>query len=135
MTQLPVTSAAIAKADGMPAGYLAKVMQQLVRAGFVRSVRGRNRGYVFTKDPETISLLRLFEAIEGGPLFDDCPLKHCACGGTRENCTIFSRWISATAELKDLLEQTSVASAAWSHPEHRFSVLPSFTEGETPKPV
>jgi Rrf2 family protein len=129
-TQLPVTSAAIAKADGMPAGYLAKVMQQLVKVGFVRSLRGRRRGYVFSKDPETISLLELFEAVEGRPLFDDCPLKHCSCGGTRENCRIFSQWVSATRELKGLLAQTSIASAAWNHPEHRFNVLPDFTKDE-----
>lgn len=135
ITQLPVTSATIAKADGMPAGYLAKVMQQLVKAGFVRSVRGRNRGYVFTRDPETISLLQLLEAIEGQPLFDDCPLKHCACGGTSENCRIFSQWIRATGELKKLLERTSVAAAAWNHPEHDFNVLPDFAEDEEARSV
>ena len=112
------------------AGYLAKVMQQLVKVGFVRSVRGRHRGYVFSRDPETISLLKLFEAMEGRSLFDDCPLKHCSCGGTIKNCRIFSQWVRATGELKELLGQTSIASAAWNHPEHRFNVLPDSARDE-----
>lgn len=120
VTQLPVTSTTVAKAEGIPAGYLSKVLQQLVKAGFIRSVRGHERGYVFARPPEEINLLQLVEAIEGQPLFDDCPLKHCACGGTTQNCRIFSHWVSATRELKELLTETTIASAAWNHPEHRF---------------
>ncbi|MBN1359030.1 MAG: Rrf2 family transcriptional regulator [Sedimentisphaerales bacterium] len=123
-TQLPVTSRTIAKAEGMPPGYVSKVLQQLAKAGFIRSVRGRNRGYVFARLPEEINLLELFEALEGEPFFDDCPLRHCACGGTSENCRIFSQWISATRRIKEMLEGTSIVSAAWNHPEHRFDVLP-----------
>ena len=127
MTQLPVTSKVIAKAEGIPAGYLAKVMQQLAKAGFVRSVKGQGRGYVFAKPPEEISLLQLFEAMDGQPMFEDCPLRHCACGGTLKNCRIYSQWITATRRLKELLMDTTVVSAAWNHPEHRFDVPPNRT--------
>ena len=130
MTQLPVTSGVIAQAEGMPAGYLAKVLQQLARAGFVRSVRGRNRGYVFARSPEKLSLLELFETLEGQALFVDCPLRHCACGGTNENCRIFAQWSSATSKIRELLEQTSVVAAAWNHPEHRFDELPDLVVKE-----
>ena len=123
-TQLPVTSRTIARAEGMPQGYLAKVLQQLVGAGFIRSVKGRKRGYVFARPPEEISLLGLFEVLEGQSLFDDCPLRHCACGGTSENCHIFSQWLTATRKLKKLLDETTIAAAAWNHPEHRFNVPP-----------
>lgn len=123
-TQLPTTSATIAKAEGIPSHYLAKVFQQLVKARFVRVVRGKKSGYVFVRPPEEISLLELFEAIEGGPLFDDCFLKHCECGGTLENCCIFSIWHNATRQIKKFLTETTVATAAWNHPEHRFLSLP-----------
>lgn len=89
-TQLPVTTDTIAKAEGIPSDYLAKVFQQLVKSRFVRAIRGRNRGYVFARPPEEIGLLELFEAIGGGQLFDDCFLRHCECSGTPENCRIFS---------------------------------------------
>jgi Rrf2 family protein len=124
MTQLPVTCKTIAKSEGIPAGYLSKVLQQVVKAGFIRSVRGQDRGYVFVRPPEEISLLQLFEAMEGHPMFDDCPLRHCACGGTTENCRIFARWATATRALKGLLAEITIVSAAWNHPEHRFDMLP-----------
>jgi len=124
MTQLPATSGAIAKAEGIPASYLAKVLQQLARAGFVRSVRGRHCGYVFARSPEEFSLLELFETLEGRPLFSDCPLRHCACGGTRQNCRIFAQWSIATEKIRELLAQTSVVAAAWNHPEHCFDEIP-----------
>ena len=122
-TQLPATAATIAKAEGVPSDYLAKIFQKLVRAGFIEAVRGKKRGYVFAKPPEQISVLELLETVEGSPLFDDCLLRHCECGGTQENCHIFSTWVDATRELKKLLMEMTLATAAWSHPEHRFMSL------------
>lgn len=127
-TQLPVTTSTIAKAEGIPAGYLAKVFQRLVKAQLVRSVRGRKRGYVFAKPPEEISLLELFEVIEGGPLFEDCLLRHCECGGTPENCYIYAQWVSSTRKISQLLAETTVVTAAWNHPQHRFYSLPESLE-------
>ncbi len=123
-TQLPVTALTVAKAEGIPSDYLAKIFQQLAKARFVKAIRGRKRGYVFARPPEQISLLELFEAIEGGPLFDDCFLRHCKCGGTPATCRIFSIWTDATRQIKKELEDTSVATAAWNHPNHRFLSLP-----------
>ncbi len=123
-TQLPATTATIAKAEGIPSEYLSKIFQHLVKAKFVRAVSGRKKGYVFARPPEEISLLELFETIEGTPLFDDCFLKHCECGGTEESCCIFSIWHNATRQINNLLKETSVATAAWNHPQHRFLSLP-----------
>ncbi len=130
MTQLPATGKAIAKAEGIPAGYLAKVLQQLVKGGFLRSVKGRERGYVFARPPEEMSLLEVFEAVEGKPLFDDCPLRHCACGGTNETCRIFHQWMIATRKFRILLDETTITAAAWNHPEHRFDALPCLVPAE-----
>ncbi len=137
-TQLPATTITIAKAEGIPADYLAKIFQQLVKARLVRAVRGKRRGYVFARAPEEINLLELFETIEGHALFDDCFLRHRQCGGTPESCHIFSVWRDATRQIKELLAETSVAAAAWSHPEHRFLSLseslagPHHKEGSAP---
>lgn len=132
-TQLPATTDTIAKAEGIPSGYLAKIFQRLVKAGFIRAVRGRNRGYVFARPPEDINLLELFEAIENSPLFDGCFLKHCECAGTPENCRIFFIWFNTTRQIKKLLEETTVANAAWNHPEHRFLSLPESLKGTKDK--
>jgi Rrf2 family protein len=135
ITQLPATTGTIAKAEGIPPGYLAKIFQRLVKARLVRSVKGHKRGYVFARPPEEISLLELFEVIEGGPLFNDCLLKHCECNGTPENCSIYAHWISATRQINKLLSETSVATATWNHPQHRFNSLPESLEAAKNKHV
>ncbi len=133
ITQLPVTTSTIAKAEGIPPGYLAKIFQRLVKAHLVRSVRGQKRGYVFARPPEEINLLELFEIIEGGPLFEDCLLRHCECGGTPENCDIYAQWFSATRKINQLLAETSVATIAWNHPQHRFCSLSESLEAAKKK--
>ena len=130
VTQLPVTTNVIAKAEGIPSGYLAKIFQQLVKGGFVKTTRNKNKGYVFAKPPEEINLLELFELIEGESLFDDCLLRHCQCGGTTDNCCIFATWASATKKIRELLSETSLVNAAWNHPEHRFNSLPESLEAK-----
>lgn len=124
MTQLPATVETMAQAEGIPTGYLGRILQQLAHAGLVRFVSGRKRGYVFAKSPEEISLTDVLETIEGEPVFDDCPLKHCLCGGTPENCRIYARWVSGTRKIRDIFDETTIASAAWNHPEHRFNEAP-----------
>ena len=127
-TELPVVGSIIAKAEGIPPAYLAKVFQRLVKAGFVKSVKGRRKGYVFAVPPEEISLLEIFEAVEGKALFGDCFLRHCECGGTPENCYIYAQWVSSTRKMNGLLDDTDLVTAAWNHPEHRFDSLPKPVE-------
>ncbi len=129
-TQLPVTTSEIAKAEGIPSGYLSKIFQKLTKAGLVKAVRGKKRGYVFVRQPEEVSMLELFEVMEGGPLFSDCLLRHCDCGGTTKNCHIYAKWITATNKINQLLQETDLVAASWNHPEHRFNSLP---ESETSK--
>ena len=53
-TQLPVTANMVAKAEGIPSDYLAKIFQRLVKADFVKAIRRQKRGYVFAKPPERL---------------------------------------------------------------------------------
>ncbi len=123
-TQLPVTVNVIAKAEGIPFGYLSKIFQKLIKSNILKTSKDHKKGYVFAREPEEISLLELFETIEGGPLFADCFMKHCECGGTPENCSIYACWIKSTKKINDYLTNTSIVDAAWHHPEHRFHELP-----------
>jgi Rrf2 family protein len=120
ITQLPLSIGGISRAECIPQAQLARLFPQLVKAGLVKTVKERPKKYTFAKDPEQISLLDLFEAIEGKPLFGDCLLQHCACTGTIENCLIYAQWHEAGQKMRKVFSQTSLVNAAWSHPEHRF---------------
>ena len=59
--------------------HLAKVLQRLARAGLVESTRGPHGGFSLARSPEQITLLEVYEAIEG-------PLEETACLLGLEKC-------------------------------------------------
>ena len=124
-TQLPISVGMIARSEGIPVAYLSKLFQRLMKAGYIKAEKGRHKGYVFAREPEAISLLELFETIEGKPLFEECLLKHCVCSGTPENCQIYRQWRTMTQQITHLFAETSLVTATWEHPQHNFHDLPA----------
>ena len=61
----PVMAQAVAKEYNIPAEYLLKILQQLVRANVLRSKRGPRGGFWLSRPPAEITLLEVIEAIEG----------------------------------------------------------------------
>jgi Rrf2 family protein len=60
-----VLSSTIAKEYGIPLEYLLKILQQLVRAGVLRSKRGPRGGFTLAKPAEEISMLEVIESVDG----------------------------------------------------------------------
>lgn len=61
----PVPATRLAELHDVSASYLAKQMQALSRAGLVRSIQGKAGGYVLTRDPASITVLDVVEAVDG----------------------------------------------------------------------
>jgi Rrf2 family protein len=61
----PVPGARLAEFHGISRTYLAKHLQQLSRAGLVRSTEGRVGGYELTRPAATITVLEIVQAIDG----------------------------------------------------------------------
>jgi len=59
--------------------HVAKVMQRLVKDGFLNSHRGPSGGFTLKKKPKEITLLALYESIEGKIEIGDCPLDNPVC--------------------------------------------------------
>lgn len=68
-----VTSVTIAERRHIPEKYLVHILLQLKRAGLVRSVRGAQGGYMLGREPESIMLLDIVEAIDG-PILSPLPV-------------------------------------------------------------
>jgi len=66
--------------------HLAKVLQRLTRHGIVKSVRGPKGGFVLARPAEAISLLEVYEAIEGPLQAGECLFDLPVC---REHACIF----------------------------------------------
>ncbi|MCC5909684.1 MAG: Rrf2 family transcriptional regulator [Clostridiaceae bacterium] len=63
----------IAEVTGAPESHLSKVLQRLVKAGFIRSVRGPKGGFALLKSPSEITFLDIYEATEGSLATKHCP--------------------------------------------------------------
>lgn len=61
----PAHVRAIARRQAIPVRFLEQVMASLKKAGLIESIRGAQGGYVLSRDPKTISMVQIVEAIEG----------------------------------------------------------------------
>lgn len=61
----PVSAALLAASYGLPAPYLNKQLQALVRAGLLESLPGARGGFRLARRPEKITLMDVVAAIEG----------------------------------------------------------------------
>ena len=74
----------IAEHHDLPLELLAKVLQQLVRKGIVRSVQGINGGYCLSRSPVDTSVADIVEAIDGPLMLTACADEHEACDQSQQ---------------------------------------------------
>lgn len=91
--------------------HLAKVMAALTRAGLVVSVRGPHGGARLTRPPGQVTLLAVYEAIDGPMTMDACLLASHGCGSTC--CQIGPRLAAANQSLREMFAATTLADIKW----------------------
>jgi Rrf2 family protein len=104
---LPVKE--IAATLGVSENHLSKVLQRLVRGGFLRSVRGPSGGFSLEDGADEVNLLQVYETVEG-PLAPVkclfarpiCDGRHCLLGGLLEDANRGLRDRLETTRLKDI---------------------------------
>ena len=71
--------AEIASEIETPQSFTAKILQRLVKQGFVQSLKGINGGFFFDSEKAELPLKDVIVSIEGNALFSGCGfgLKHC----------------------------------------------------------
>ncbi|MBF0516614.1 MAG: Rrf2 family transcriptional regulator [Nitrospirae bacterium] len=90
----------IAKEKAIPESFLAKILQKLTKAGFLRSIRGTRGGFVMIKDPQDITLLDIVEAINGKIVINRCTMPDDRCE-LNENCPTSNIWL----EIRQIVEE------------------------------
>jgi Rrf2 family protein len=105
----------IAQNLGLPFPMTAKVLQMLVHAHILDSVRGPTGGFRLRLPPEKILLLDVVLAIDGPELFERCALGLPTCD--EENpCPVHNCWVPIRDQLRELFSKTTIAELlkAWS---------------------
>ena len=97
----------MSRQEGIPKSFLAKIFQNLAKAGLVRSVRGSGGGFALARSPAEISVLEIVEAVEGRIVFQRCKQDKPECEhiGGCALCSLFER---AQDGVKDVLTRTSL---------------------------
>ncbi|GIU75338.1 MAG: transcriptional regulator [Bryobacteraceae bacterium] len=75
----PASAKEMAEAYGIPVPILSKVLQRLVREGFLVSEPGANGGYRLARDASRITALEVIRAIDGPVLLTNCFSGHGDC--------------------------------------------------------
>lgn len=104
------TTRDIARAMDIPADYLAKVMQALVRAGVVTAMRGKAGGFQLARPGRETSVLDVVNAVEPLRRIQSCPL-HLPQHGNHL-CPLHSKLDQAAAMLEREFRNTCVADLA-----------------------
>lgn len=99
---------AIADEMQIPASYVPQILAELVRAGLVESVAGRDGGYRLAKPLAAISLLDVVEAVDGEVVSTTCVLRGGPCRW-EGMCAVHVPWVDAQHAMLDGLGRTSLA--------------------------
>lgn len=103
------TAAAIHERLKIPKKYLQRLLTDLTRAGFLRSVRGRTGGFVLARSPATIFLSEVVDAVGGMPQQSECFLGHSDCP-LEQRCAMHEVWAEAHVRALDEMKRTSLAT-------------------------
>lgn len=100
-----MTTAQIAEQSLVPAGYLSKVLQMLVRAGVVTANRGLHGGYQLKRSPQDISVLDIINAVDPIERIHVCPL---GLAEHTELCPLHRKLDDAVATIEQTLGATNL---------------------------
>ena len=103
----PMTTKDIAESLKASEAHLSKVLQRLGKVGLVASIRGRKGGYLLGKRPKAITLLDVYESIEGPLASKDCLFGVPVCG--KKKCVFEGLTEGLGSQVRKYLSGTNLA--------------------------
>ena len=104
-------TAEVAKEIEAPHFFTAKILQRLVRAGFLESLKGKGGGFYFDPDKPDLALGNLISSIEGSSTFSGCGfgLKQCS---EKNPCPVHEKYAPIRESINKLVSEETVQSLA-----------------------
>lgn len=117
----PILNQTIAETLGVPPAYLAKVLQQLVRAGLLDSTRGRSGGFRATAATRKANLMQVLTLIEGPGLTESCVLGLKTCSD-EHGCPMHATWKPIKSRIISLLTDHTLEKLARAVMSGRYQI-------------
>jgi Rrf2 family protein len=93
---------------GAPEAFMAKVLQQLVRAGIIRSVKGPGGGFdLEPRRARSLTLGEVVTAVDDSALFEGCALGFAKCSDHKP-CPIHGQVVHVRERLRTVLANTLI---------------------------
>jgi len=103
----PVHLETLAAVQRLPERYLAKIVQDLRRAGLIRSVRGAHGGYMLAREPGAIGVMDIVRCLDGSVAPTDCVEDPDVCESSPE-CVAREVWSQVNDAIVDVLESVTL---------------------------
>jgi Rrf2 family protein len=104
------TTKEIAARFNVSEAHLSKVLQRLTKAGFVESTRGPKGGFALSRPADEISLLDVYEFMEGPLTSRKCLLGTPVCRGNE--CILGGLLETVDRQLRDYLSKAKLSELA-----------------------
>jgi Rrf2 family protein len=105
----PLSTREMARSLRASENHLAKVLQSLARAGLLESMRGPKGGFRLARRKSDVTLLMVYEAVEGPLRPPGCLLGQPACLG---DCVLGGLVHKVSTQVRDYLAQTTLGDLA-----------------------
>ena len=115
MATLPQAEFALARGIAaeaeIPAHFLAKILQDLARAGLLQSSKGPGGGFRLARPAREISLRSVVEAVDGAARLNRCPMGLGECSD-RVACGMHDTWKPVQSRIMEYMGASSIADVA-----------------------
>ena len=87
--------------------YLGKIMQELVRKGFLSSVKGPGGGFWLDKQRNDITIYELLIAMDGDQILNSCLMGRLKCNSNNP-CPMHDEYLICRNRMIELMKKTSI---------------------------
>ena len=101
----------ICEGSDLPAYFVSKILGDLVRAGLLKSSKGRNGGFGLARPPEKIRLMDIVEVIDGPQAYRQCVVGLARCDD-RQPCPQHDSFKPIRQRIVSYLSETTVRQMA-----------------------
>jgi len=91
----------------LPAPYLAKILQNLVQAGILESVRGPRGGFRLARSAQSVTVGDVVAALEGPGRLEGCVMGFSHCG-SEHPCPLHAAWSRVKAQMGLSMTQVTI---------------------------
>jgi Rrf2 family protein len=117
------TAEQLSKATQVPAPYLSKVLQPLIKSRLVQSQRGLGGGFSLEKQPEQITILQVINAVAPIERLEACPLGLDEHAGAL--CPLHQRLDDAVGLIEEAFAKTKISELLQSPSNTKLCFFPN----------